>query len=602
MMLSTASIAKGATPAQLDALIASQDTAQAMEVARELDGEPRDSIDLTLSLARLARELEKANKLESAAEFFQRSVVASDRPAAARLPADTRVLIRVAAAAVFVRASKLPAAIAAIKPVLESDSQTGEKHRQRAVAICLQVGAASLSGGAPTTASEAYSLALKNADPKQRATAMLGDAWATAIQNDRPLDAAKKLATFIDAYPDHTDTPRAARACAECLKQADRQADSDAMLADLLNRWPNSETAMEVIRSHQDLAIDLVPTAVRQWIIQKANADDMKAFGAKTTMLGMLIATRLNEVNAWSNLAKHLAKIDKSGQAISEVLNSLSESKQDAEAERLATQFIAGSEGFDVSERAREAACRWAGRTQRWSMLALASESEDAAQGNAKRTVTVERLFAEALMQTGQVEAARKWWNSLVDRRRVDDFATLLRCAEAETSVGEDAEVAEQRIKAARKAAGDDRFNLALLNLLEAELSIRRMDFDAARSLLESVVRSSETEAGLRGRAQWLIGETHYLQQDFSAAIESYRLVEGIDGGGMWVSAALLQAGKSFEQLGRTREATVCYGNLVSRFADSSHAKVARQRLAAITPNSDKTPSNDSPSRQTIRR
>ncbi len=85
-------------------------------------------------------------------------------------------------------------------------------------------------------------------------------------------------------------------------------------------------------------------------------------------------------------------------------------------------------------------------------------------------------------------------------------------------------------------------------------------------------------------RAQWLIGETHYLQQEFADAIEAYRRVEGIDPGGMWVSAALIQAGKSFEQLGRTREAAVCYGNLLSRFADTSHAELARRRLAAISP------------------
>jgi TolA-binding protein len=114
------------------------------------------------------------------------------------------------------------------------------------------------------------------------------------------------------------------------------------------------------------------------------------------------------------------------------------------------------------------------------------------------------------------------------------------------------------------------------------------------------VVRSQDSEAGLRGRAQWLIGETHFLQQDFAGAIEAYRRVEGIDPGGMWVSASLIQAGKSFEQLGRTREAAVCYGNLLGRFANTPHADLARRRLAAISP--DATPSNATPSKPTIRR
>ena len=161
-----------------------------------------------------------------------------------------------------------------------------------------------------------------------------------------------------------------------------------------------------------------------------------------------------------------------------------------------------------------------------------------------------------------------------MDTRHADDFSTLLRCAEAETAVGSDAGDAQRRIDAARAAAADDRFQQSLVDLLDAELSIRRSEFDQARGMLEKVVRMNETEASLRGRAQWLIGETHYLQQDFADAIEAYRRVEGIDPGGMWVSAALVQAGKSFEQLGRTREAAVCYGNLLNRFADTAHAEL----------------------------
>jgi len=195
-------------------------------------------------------------------------------------------------------------------------------------------------------------------------------------------------------------------------------------------------------------------------------------------------------------------------------------------------------------------------------------------------------------MQTDRIKEAREWWNYVVDTREATDFPTLLRCAEAETSVGNDAAVASQRIALARAAAGEDRFHVSLVDLLAAELAIRRSQFQQARSLLENVVRSSETEAELRGRAQWLIGETYFLQQAFAEAIEAYRRVEGIDPGGQWTSAALVQAGKSFEQLGRTREAAICYGNLISRFAESPHAQLARRRMAAITPNEPSTNSS----------
>ncbi len=547
-----------------------------------------ESADLTLPLARFARTLQQANQLETAAEFFQRSVDASLRPAASKLAPQKSVLVRLAAGSVLSQTNKLTDAINVLRPTLSDESGASESQRQTAVSMFLRIGATALATGATATASEAYSLASKHADKKQQATAMLGDAWATAIRSDQPLDAARKLAAFVDRYPEHDDASRAARTCAECLKQAGRTDDASAMLADLLERWPDSESAVEVVRSHSELAVDLVPSPVCDWLIRKANANDVKMLNVKMTMLGILIATQRNELTAWGNLAKHLASIDQSGQTTSDLLASLDREGSAAEAERLAAMLIAPEDGGEgearISAAAREAACRWAGRTLRWSMLALAADSDSPDRKTPSRTVAVERLFAESLMQTGRAEDARTWWNYLVDTRKSDDFSTLLRCAEAETAAGEDASVAEKRIVAARAAAGDNRFSIALVDTLDAELAIRRSQFDQARALLENVVRSNETDANLRGRAQWLIGETHYLQREFAAAIEGYRRVEGIDPGGIWVSASLVQAGKSFEQLGRTREAAVCYGNLLNRFADTAHAELARRRLAAIAP------------------
>jgi TolA-binding protein len=601
LMLSTATVvADDVSVKQLESLVSAGDIDSAVSVARSLDEQAASTIDLTLPLARFARALQKAKDLELAAEFYQRSVDASTKPKAAALAPEKTILIRLAAGSLLAQTNKLSEAIAVLRPMLDSDSSASDTQRQMAVSICLKIGALALSGGALSTTSEAYAVALAHADKNHRATAMLGDAWVTALQNTQPLAAAEKLSRFIDQYPQHADASRAARACAECFKRAGRVEDASRMVADLLQHWPDSESASEAVRSHRDLAVDLVPPAVRNWLMGKAKADNLKTLDAKMTMLGIMVATQQHELAAWTNLVKHLASIDQSGQTTSDLLAGLVDGGKMADAERLAALFIASIDGSDVSPGAREAACRWAGRTLRWSMLAFASESESRAEPNPSRTVTVDTLFAEALMQTGRIEEARHWWDYLVDSRGVDRFSTLLRCAEAETAVGSDLLLAEQRITAARVAARDDRYRISLVDLMDAELSVRRLQFDQARALLESVIRSSETDSGVRGRAQWLIGETHYLQRKFHEAIEAYRRVEGIDPHGQWVSASLLQAGKSFEQLGRTREAAVCYGNLLSRFSDASHAELARRRLAAIAP--DTNPSNDNSSQRTIRR
>ena len=592
--------AEGPSVVKLDQLVAAENWDDSIALARDLVDQSDLQEDLTLPLARLARGLQNSGDLTAASEFYQRSVDATKEPAAKNLDREHIILVRLAASSVLIQTEQFEQAIAILTPTLSAQGHATLPQRRMAVTIALRAGAFALSKGAFDAASEAYAVAMTHADERQLPTAMLGDAWTTAVRSGPRVAAAQKLAQFVDQFPEHTDAPRAARACAECLKQAGREEDATTMLADLLTRWPDSEPAAEVIRSHSALATDLVPPAVRNWLMQKAKADDLEMLDSTTTMLGLLIASQQNELVAWSNLAKHLAKIDQSGQATSDTLARLTDQEQESDAERFAVSLISPDADHPVTPAAREAACRWAGRTARWSMLAMAAEDESPDQTKPERSLAVERLLAEALMQTGRVEAAHRWWVYLADTRQSEDFSTLLRCAEAETMIGRDASQAAKRIQAARDAAGNDDFSITLVNMLESELAIRRSQFDRARGLLEQVVRSAEIDRSLRGRAQWLIGETYYLQQKFPDAIEAYRRVEGIDPGGTWVSASLVQAGKSFEQLGRTREAAVCYGNLLNRFADTAHADLARRRLAAISPGH--TQKTSSPFQSTIRR
>lgn len=586
--------------ATLDQLTADEKWDDSIDLARAIAETPNREQDLTLSFARLARGLQNAGQLKTAAEFYQRAVDESERPPAEKLSGKEKTLVRLAASDVLVQSQQLSAAISALEPILKADSTATDSQKQLAVWVLLRGGSTGLSHGSFPVAGEAYALALQHADEQQRPIALLGDAWATAVQSEQSADAVRKLANFVEQYPKHQDAPNAARGCAQCLKQMGRDADSTAMLSDLLARWPDSTAAVEVIRSHCGLATALIPSAVRHWLLSKAKADDLKTFDAKTTMLGLLIASELSELVAWSNLAQHLAITDQTGQTTSDTLSQLQLQEKASDAEQLAIQFIAPDAEHPVTTAAREAACRWAGRTSRWSMLAIASESQDLTAADPTRTLAVERLFAESLTQTGRTKDAHQWWVYLADVRSAKDFGTLIRCAETETAFGKSTSKAGERIAAARQAAGEENSSLRLVSMLESEVAIRRSDFDQARSLLEQVVRSTDAAGGLRGRAQWLIGETWYMQRKFTKAIDSYRKVEQIDTSGRWVAASFLQAGKSFEQMGRTKEATLCYGTLLSRFADTEYAVPAQRRLAAMSPGNN--PTNPSTTQPTIRR
>lgn len=570
----------------LDQHLRNGDLSAAADEAIALDQNADPTIDLTLAMARLGRAFQKAGDDQSAVEFYSRAVLASQQPAAGALDVGKVVYVRLAAASAMTGAGKYSSANDVLRGLVGPPAIGDASQVSTAVDIAMRIGRAGLSGGDGDVAADAFAIALSGANDQQRPVAMLGAAWTAAISQTDPLDAAKKLAMFVDSFPDHPDAPRASRACAECLRAADRHEDADTMLADLLRRWPQSESAVDVVRGHLSMPAESMPPEVADWMIDCAVAGDMHLMDAQTTSVAMTMATRSGNTAARSNLARHLANIDQTGQSVSDLLSMLTQQNQDDEAERLASMWISPADGERVAPAVCEAACRWAGRTQRWSMLSLASENEldriDDPPSN--RTVTVDRLFAESLMQVGRVDDAAVWWNHLVDVRNVDDFATLLRCAEAETSVGTETTVAASRIELARAAVVTP-FDRTLVDMLAAELDIRRTRFADARARLESVVRGADVGAAIRGRAQWLIGETHFLQAQFPEAIDAYRSVEAIDPGGDWVAASLVQAGKSFEQLGRTREAAVCYGSLLARFADSPHAGQARKRLATIDPN-----------------
>ncbi len=506
--------------------IAEGSFAEAAELAASLDdsldGSPTN-VDLSLPLAQIARGFQNKGEPEKAAEFFQRSLAALDRPAATSLPPETICVVQLAAASAFVHVGLLDDASVLLTKLFSNASSLSDSQIQLGVAICLRVGADALTKQNHAVAENAYLLAATHGEAEQKSTAILGAAWAVAVSGDRPVEAAKMMIDFLDKFPDHRDASRASQAGISCLAQSGTASDDD----------------------------------------------------------------------VWDRLVFSLGKTDVTGRATADLLNGLNKS---GDAERLATFLLAPPKNAELGEvvicsAARESACRWAGRHQRWSMLALASQSTSPQTEDANRTEAIERLFAEALMQTGRREEAHLWWTHLADDRKASDFATLIRCAETEVSIGE-TELAMKRVDAARLAAGEDRYRISLVAMLSAELAIRRLRFDDARSDLESVVRSSEVAASLRGRAQWMIGETFFLQQKFAEAIEAYRAVAGIDSEGEWVAASLVQAGKSFEQLGRTRDAAICYSTLVSRHAESEYASLASRRLAALSVSDTTNPAN----------
>jgi tetratricopeptide (TPR) repeat protein len=530
---------------ELDDAISDKKVSVVIELAEACVAAPADSRSIR-DLLRCGRFLQTVDQVNLAGDCFE-AVLSADH--ADSLDGPKRILVTTLAAQMRLLSGDLDAATLVLTPFLENEkADTPPNHDVGK--LLHQLASLRLQAKQFDDAYKIYTSAMMHV-PEELVTANeLGRAWSCASSGKDHKLACRLLDGFLNEYPEHSDAGAIRSLARQCyLKQLETSLDS-----------PSDESSLE---------------ALAGWL---RNEGDVPTIIAKLDSLKPEIAER------WATelLRLPLGQSTPTGDEGEDVSSSIL-----SDFEKCAEQVAL----------VRESTARWASRKQCWNLIAMCAEKETPDQRQDYRTIDLEKLFAESWMQLGRSDQSLVWWNFLVDIRNQDDFATLLRCAESETAAGDQIEKSQQRIDAALAKAGDDRQKLALVHLVNAQLAIRSANFDSSRQWLAQVVSSKDLDPTfpnptlldptLLGRAQWLIGETFYLQRRFDEAIEAYREVEKVDPDGPYVAAALVQAGKSFEQLGRTRQAAICYGHLLSRFADSPHAEPARKRLARMEPMPD---------------
>lgn len=113
--------------------------------------------------------------------------------------------------------------------------------------------------------------------------------------------------------------------------------------------------------------------------------------------------------------------------------------------------------------------------------------------------------------------------------------------------------------------------------------------FDEARAVFKQVIddpngKRTETAA----KAQLMIAETHYLQKDYKAALESYLKVDILYDFPEWQAPALFQAGACDEQLGDWPQVVRDYELLIAKFPKSEWAEKSKPRLEVAKQNAKK--------------
>jgi len=313
-------------------------------------------------------------------------------------------------------------------------------------------------------------------------------------------------------------------------------------------------------------------------LLQRLIAEDTTTLSPQLLATAMLTAATHQNEALWELASARFQTEAATSSLVGELLDQLTRVGRTGQAGRLVDVTL--RRGDTRPEPAIEQVCRWAAGLGQWDLLAGADDLLGTDQQLATLSPTSVRLFAEAKMQSNQLVEAKRLFSYLIDKRSAGEFDTLLRFAELSLTLDPKAQAATaiERAGQVANAPEDDQ----LVQLLRAQWLIRDAQLEPARELLSQFLLQPEVDRQLKARAQWLIGETHFLQRDYAAAVDAYRVVESLDDSGHWTAAALLQAGRGFEQLGRTREATICYTGLLTRFAGTPYAASASHRLAAL--------------------
>jgi TolA-binding protein len=105
-------------------------------------------------------------------------------------------------------------------------------------------------------------------------------------------------------------------------------------------------------------------------------------------------------------------------------------------------------------------------------------------------------------------------------------------------------------------------------------------DFEGAREHYRKVYRSPQGDkTQTAAKARFMIAESFFHQKDYEAALREYLALEILYAYPVLQAAALLQAGKCYEQLGEWNEAIKQYTRLLDVYGETEYGKEATERL-----------------------
>ncbi len=437
-------------------------------------------------------------------------------------------------------------------------------------------------------------------------------------------DAEEKLDAFVKSRPTAKSADRAMGQLAVCQLQLGENDKAAETFARLLNRFPESPAAAEAawsrgqvlerlkkfdaaLASYQviiDKHVDsprfdealLAAARVHAGLQQSSQAIELyERLLHERSKSPQVDAARYGLAWAWRDSGKR-SESDEQFQALHDdfrqsrfwndatfrIAESAFEQKQYDRADKLLDELLGAKPPAGIREHALYLQGQVAAAVQKWDRVAAAMSTLSHDYPDSTLRFPAGYWTAEAMYRQGKYDEAEKGFAALGGQvtGRKEAWAPMIPLRQAQ-AMAQQKQWAEAQAIAMRIEADWPGFS----EQFEADYLIGRAqaaqaDFNGARKSFQNVTRSptggkSETAA----MAQWMIGETYFHQENFDAALREYLRVEILYPYPRWQAAALLQAGKCQEALGRWKDATDLYGRLIKAYPKTEFTEEAQRRL-----------------------
>jgi TolA-binding protein len=414
---------------------------------------------------------------------------------------------------------------------------------------------------------------------------LLGLAWCRFKAQDwqKAADAFGKLQ---EQYPDATSAPEAALLRGRALEHLNDTSGALASYRQVMDRYPDSPRVAEAIYRAAGLYERLEQRTEAADLYRRLVEDHQDFPRRDAALYRWAQLTRTSEPEAAARLFARLHDEFPNSEYVSDSTLQLAErsyaDKQYDRACELIAQITSGQATGAVRQQAQYLAGRVAAAQEKWddvekSLAPLIAESPDCEWALAAEYLRAEASYrrgqyaesAERLAALSKASGARgQAWSAAAQLRRAQALVQLKQWHEA-------LEVA--RALAAQSPDFDQQYEV---DYVIGRCLAAQADLAGARAAYEKVVLSpraaqSETAA----LAQWMIGETYFHQEDYSAALTEYEKTLREFPTARVCAAALLQAGKCHELLGHWDAAVAAYRQLMEKYPTSELSTEAARRV-----------------------